>query len=382
VAPAVTVGPDRQVVPGRGVPDGVRVERSNNNLDVIRHDGRLYLAWRTASVHFASADAAIQVVVSDDAGVTWRHELTIEQQRDVREPRFVSWNGRLLLYWFTAGTATTRFEPDVIWVRERGDDATWSEPRAISPPDCVVWRVRPVAGRLVMTLYRGAGSLFTAHPVPLSVEAWVSDDGLSWGPLDPAHVVVHAGGSETDFLELADGRLLAVVRKEGPEAGWGADICVSDPGPSAAALTHWRVRPDPRKFDSPYLFRAGDRPYLVTRRQVAFGGRFDLGLRWLSPMLRTKIDQLAYWLTPKRTAVYAIDPDALTATWCTDLPSAGDTAFAGSVPLDPHPDDRPGVTRHLVFNYSSPTTKAWWPWVVGQLRPTHVYAVELTITDA
>jgi len=381
VPPTITVGPVRPIAPGPGLPPGLRVGRSNNNLDVIHYDQRLFLAWRTAPIHFASADAAIHIVVSDDTGATWQHETTIEMQRDVREPRFVSWRGRLLVYWFSAGTTTARFEPDVIWVRERATDGAWSAPLAISPPDCVVWRVRPVADRLVMTLYRGAGSLFTAHPVPLTVEAWASDDGLSWSPLDPDRPVVHEGGSETDFVELDDGRVLAVVRKEGPEAGWGADICASEPGPAAAALARWRMRPDPRKFDSPYLFLAGEQPFLITRRQLAFGGRFDLGLRPLPPLLRTKVNQIAYWLTPKRTALYRIDPDALTATWCTDLPSAGDTAFAGSVPLDAEDRDAPGTTRHLVFNYSSPLTKGWWPWVVGQLGPTHVYATELTIRN-
>ena len=63
-------------------------------------------------------------------------------------------------------------------------------------------------------------------------------------------------------------------------------------------------------------------------------------------------------------------PDALTATWLADLPSAGDTAFAGAVPTT---DGR----GHLVFNYSSPPARRWWPWVVGQLRPTHIYVVEV-----
>jgi len=103
---------------------------------------------------------------------------------------------------------------------------------------------------------------------------------------------------------------------------------------------------------------------------VAFGGRFDLGLGFLPDAVRTKVDQLAYWLTPKRTALYRIDPDARSAAWVADLPSAGDTAFAGSVPTA----DGEG---HLVFNYSSPVDRGWWPWCVGQLRPTHIYSVEL-----
>jgi hypothetical protein len=375
----VILGTPRPIVPGPGLPDGLTVGRSNNNLDVAWHDGRLWLAWRTAPSHFASADAAVHVVVSDDGGVTWTHDHTVAPGRDLREPRLVSWQGTLLMYWFTAGTSGTSFAPDRIWVSSRDRTGPWRAPLAISPPDCVVWRVRPVAGRLAMTLYRGAGSLFTRHPVPLTVEMWASDDGLAWEPLDPARPVVHDGGSETEFIELPDGRVLSVVRKEGPEGGWGADIGISHVGPGVAALSRGRWRADPRKFDSPLLFLDRGRPWLVTRRHLAFGGGFDLDvgpLRRLSPGARTKLDQAAYWLTPKRTALYAIDPDALTATWVTDLPSAGDTAFAGEVPVDPaHPDDG----RHLIFNYSSRVDRGWWPWVAGQLRPTHIYAIEATI---
>ncbi|WP_426574658.1 sialidase family protein [Aquihabitans sp. McL0605] len=366
------VSAPRPVVPGPGLPPGLELGRSNNNLDAVRHDGRLWLATRTAPTHYASAAARLLVLVSDDEGETWVLDRTVAMGRDVREPRLVPWQGRLLLYWFSAGTSGTRFQPDRIWVSERavadqGDGAPWTDPVAVSPPDCVVWRVRPAGGRLLMTLYRGAGALFTAHPVPLTVELWASDDGIAWGPADPAQPVVHHGGAEAEPIELPDGRLLAVVRKEGPEGGWGSDLAVAD----ASAIARWRLRHDPRKFDSPLLFLSAGVPYLVARRQVAFGGRYDLGLRWLPDGLRTKVNLLAYVLTPKRTAVHRIDPDALTATWLGDLPSAGDTSFAAEVPTaDGH--------GHLVFNYSSPVRHRWWPWVVGQLRPTHIYAVELS----
>ena len=355
------------VAPGPGLPPDLVLGRSNNNLDAIRHDGRLWLALRTAPTHHASAATRIEVLVSDDEGGSWSRDRTIAMGRDLREPRFVSWQGRLLLYWFTAGTRGTRFEPDVIWVSERVADRGWDEPSSISPPDCVVWRVRPVDDHLCMTVYRGAGSLFTAHPVPLSVELWISADGRSWAPADPAHPSVHEGGAEAEFIQLPDGRVTAVVRKEGPEGGWGSDIAMAphfDP-------TTWITRHDPRKFDSPLLFLSDGEPYLVARRQVAFGGSYDLGLRFLPDGLRTKVDQLVYWLTPKRTSIYRIDPDGLIATWLADLPSAGDTAFAAEVP-------NATGDGHLIFNYSSNVRRGWWPWFLGQLRPTHIYSVEVT----
>jgi hypothetical protein len=361
----VSAGVPRCVVPGAGLPRSVDVDRSNNNLDVIRHDGELFLVWRTAPTHFASRRARLHVVASDDGGTTWRAEATIAPGRDLREPRFVSWRGRLFLYWFTAGTRPWKFEPDRIWVSER-TRGTWSRPEAISPPDCVVWRVRPVGDQLLMTLYRGASVMYGSRDALVTVEVWASDDGLEWKPLDPSHPVVHEGGSETEFIELRDGRVLGVIRKEGPGGGWGSELAI---GPDPA---HWRFRSDPRKFDSPYLLLDDGRPLLIARRQPFFGGRYDLGLRIGPARLRTLLYQLVYWLTPKRASVFSIDPDALTAEWLIDLPSAGDTAFAAAVELEPG--------RHLVFNYSSPTRRWWWPWVIGQLRPTHIDAIELYIT--
>ena len=109
----------RWIVPGPGLPAGLRVLASNNNLDLAWHDGRLFFAWRTAPVHFAHRDAAIHVVVSDDLGMTWQHEHTFAFGRDVREPRFVEWDGRLLLYCFTAGVEGHRFEPDRVQLPTR-----------------------------------------------------------------------------------------------------------------------------------------------------------------------------------------------------------------------------------------------------------------------
>jgi hypothetical protein len=361
----VRVGEASPLVPGPGLPDGVGVGRSNNNVDLARHDEEVFLAWRTAPTHFAHPDAAIHVVRGRPG--SWHHELTIAVGRDVREPRLVSWRGRLLLYWFTAGTAALRFEPHRIWVSVRSGPGRWSTPEPLSGPDHVVWRVRPLGDRLLMSLYRHAGSLYTRHPRPLSVELWESADGLQWSPLDPAHPEVHRGGAEADLLAPGDGTLAVVVRKEGPVGGWGSDVgwaAAEDPG-------RWHLRPDPRKLDSPFLFAEAGRVLLVCRRQVAFGGRYDLGLRRGSEVTRTKLYQALYSATPKRTALYEVHHRAGAITHLADLPSAGDTAFAGGIPL--------GDGRWLIANYTSRTDRPWWPWAYGQTRPTSLYAVEVAV---
>ena len=59
-----------RVVPSSGLPAEVAPMNANNNLDVVRHDGRVYLAFRTAAVHFAGPEATLYLVSSTDEK-TW-----------------------------------------------------------------------------------------------------------------------------------------------------------------------------------------------------------------------------------------------------------------------------------------------------------------------
>ncbi len=362
----VTVTGRRAVVPGPAAVAGLDVSRSNNNLDVCEHDGRRYLAWRTGPTHFASSKVKLQVVSSGDGGATWVAETTVHLDRDVREPRWLSWNGRLLLYFFTLGSTIYKFEPDRVHVIERLDGG-WTDPEAISDQGVVEWRPRLLEGVPVMSVYLGADTTYSAHPEPTRVELWTTDDGRAWKPLDPEHPVAHVGGTETDIVESPGGGWVAVTRMEGP-TGWGSDICRAPD----AGTRNWQTRRTARKFDSPLIFRDGETVLLIARRQVAFGGRYDLGWSWpRTPSRRTRVYQLAYWWTPKRTAVWQIDPDSLEATWLCDLPGRGDCCFPA---LIAHGDG-----RFTVYDYSSAIDRPNRPWLAGQLSRSSIYSVELRV---
>ena len=58
----VTVGSTRQVLPGPGVPSRLSLGNSNNNLDVVDHDGARYLAVRTSRFHWASKQTRLVVL--------------------------------------------------------------------------------------------------------------------------------------------------------------------------------------------------------------------------------------------------------------------------------------------------------------------------------
>ena len=346
----------RQVVPSPGLPAGLEVRRANNNLDAVAHGDRLYLAFRTAPTHFASAAALVHVVASSDAGLTWAHETTLRRGRDLREPRLVVWRDRLLLYCFEAGTHPLRFEPGRVLASERRANGAWTPLRPVAQEGLVVWRVRVLDGRLVMSAYAGGDKMYTRHPEPTTVRLLESDDGFAWKTL----AEVLPGGTETEVVSPGNGTWYLVSRCEAEP--WGSLVGTCPAGRPEEVET----RTDPRKFDSPFLFEAGGTLWLLARRQCAFGGRYRVGLDRLSRVWRTRVYQVLYSATPKRTALWRLDPDTLGVTHVADLASRGDTAFAA-------------VAAGQVFNYSTPLGGGDLPWLAGQVCETRIYAAPLSL---
>lgn len=142
------------------------------------------------------------------------------------------------------------------------------------------------------------------------------------------------------------------------EVRWSDDLEAWSPpedllvGPGTGRL---EVTPLARKLDSPHLFLWGDEPFLIARRQVAFGGRYDRDPRWAPSTLTIQVDQVVWSPTRKRSALYRVDADRATVSFELDLPSRGDTSFAAVVP---EPDD------------SSPASGGDVMWLRGQLRTT------------
>lgn len=356
------------VVPGDDMPREVESQPAHNNLDIVWHEDRLFFAFRTAPNHFASADAVLYVVSTADHR-SWRFEGRFHRERDLREPRFVSIGGRLLLYFAQLGTNPLSFEPGGSLVSEYQGPGQWTEPRAAFPDGFIPWRIHVEGGVARLIGYTGGENIYTADAEPLAVHWYQSRDGVDWTPVVQDQPVVLTGGvSETDFVLLDDGSAVAVGRNEaGDEGGFGSRVCRSEPG----APGSWRCANDPRKYDSPLMFRHGDEVYLVGRRNVTETGYYDLGLDELPPERRWARYQAEYWNKPKRCALWRVDPDALTVAHVLDLPSSGDTCFASVLPLA----DR----QYLLYNYSSPFEKPALTWLQGQTGETFIYRITLTL---
>lgn len=376
----VPTGEWRQVVPGPGMPASVTTYASNNNLDVILHDGALFLAFRTAPTHFASDDVLIHVVRADDpeGHATWVHEATIALGRDAREPRFFEAGGDLHLYVATLGTDLIAFEPGKTLGWTRGEDGNWAGPRVVFDDGRIVWRTRTIDGRLYMTAYGGGEQMYRQLTegreggAEMDVYFMTSDDGETWRGVDPDQpVVLRGGASETDFAFDPAGDLYAVSRNEtGDVSGFGSRLCRAE----AASPARWTCNPrsDPYKYDSPLVFRQGAHIYLIARYNPA--GAFDLEPGAPVSLARWWQNEWNYSSTPKRTALYGYDTTRMRIVPLAIFPTSGDTAFASAVRLD--------ARRLLVFNYSSDPEVPDMSWIEGQFAGSGIWSAVLTFPEA
>ena len=364
----------RRVVPSEGLPAETLAQHSNNNLDVIRFEGRVYLAWRTAPDHYASPETVVHVVSSEDE-IDWTFEASFEMGTDLRETSFLVLGDRLFLYISVLGREALAFEPMGVVVSERSADGSWSELETVPGLDgYIAWSTRTERGTPYMTAYLGGEHIYLFDGLPLSVVLLTTTDGRAWTPVDPSRPEIYGGGgSETDFAIGDDGTLFGVIRNEaGDESGWGSMVCRAP----ASDIANWSCRNDPRKYDSPLMFWHDGEAYLVGRRQVTDTGNYDLMTRRGSHTTQTAANQIPYTQTPKRCALWRYVASEDRIAFIMDLPSGGDTCFPSYVP-GASPDEI------IVYNYSNdiddPAT-ARLPWNQGQTGETSIYRHVLRFT--
>lgn len=357
------------VVPSLGLPPEAPTQNANNNLDVVEHEGRVFLAFRTAIFHFAHEEAALHIVSSEDQ-TQWTYEGSFQMGTDLREPRLLSWDGKLFLYFAVLGTNPVRFEPQGMMLTERLGPGDWTDPTWFYGEGFIPWRTKVIDGVPYLITYVGGESIYELeNPDPIRVHWLTTQDGETWVPVveDQPEVLV-GGSSETAFVLLDDGSVVAVSRNEAgdPESGWGSKICHAP----AEAQGAWDCIADPRKYDSPLMFRQADEVYLVARRNVTDSGHYDLGGDELAAEERTRRNLLDYSSRPKRCALWKVDPEQRSVEFVLDLPSRGDTCFPGLVRRDENT-----VT---IYNYTSPIDGPDVSWLGGQGGHTYIYRVDIT----
>lgn len=326
--------------------------RHNENTDLIAFRGATYLVHRTAMSQILGPNSSLVVSRSDDHGRSWHRVAVIPaiDGRDLRDPSFYRIGDRLAIKALTRREVTSLRDAgvDTVAVATVSDDgATWGPLAPIGPPGWSFWRVRDDA----------AGVHYTAayEDGDRSVALFASRDGVTWTRRSQIYGRTEDTPLETELVFVPSGKLLALVRMDGRDdelfgnAGrLRTKVCWSAP-PFAAWDCSREL--DGARLDGPVAFFHRDRLFVVARKHfVDSGGR-------------------------KRTALYELTGDLdggdLAIAERGELPSAGDTAYAGVAPID--------RDRYLVTWYSSPVA-ADPPWIIAALGATDIWQATLDLS--
>ena len=308
----------------------------NSNTHLIHWRDHFYLVHARSRFHMGNDESRLVVWRSADAREWEEIALLGMPDADIRDPKFAAIGDGLLLY----ALPNNGFEPEPYGtvVAASSNGQTWSSFADVGEPGWLLWEPKTFDGETwYATAYwheHGRSALFK------------SVDGLAWERVSAIHEGDRNDETANDFLP--DGRMLVTARLEGDDRAWhqGSKNAATLLAVAEPPYTEWATtRSLTTRLDGPALFRYNGRVYAV--------GRYD-------PEGREKWYGMSSLLGRKRTAVYEVRPDAL--IYLSDLPSAGDTSYAGVVI---HGED-------AYISYYSSDTERDYAWLLGALLPSDI----------
>jgi len=338
------------------LPAQCKIQKSNNNLDLVQYHGKYYLAFRTAPVHFPSGKTVMYVVSSTDLE-KWDYETEINLHCDLREPKFAVYHDTLNLYCFTGAKSWFKFDPREILLTRTTGNTQWTKPSSVHLDGFVPWRIRERSDTLYLSAYYGKHLYGNSHQSNLRL--FQSTDALNWFPISEKPQVDIFSAEEGEFIFDKAGNLFATVRLEGS----GALVCSAD----KTSLYNWKQKRTKTKYDSALLFSHDDDIYLVSRRNL--DGDIDKVKNRKSEKQGRGRNLIRYSITRKVTSLFKLNKENLTLSLVTDFPSTGDNAFPGIAQLDNN--------TYLLMNYSSDINSKKKNWIRGQFGKTYIYWTKL-----
>jgi hypothetical protein len=320
--------------------------RHSENTDMIAWGGAgtVWLVHRSAMSQALGPNSALHVYRSDDGGSTFAQTALLDApaDRDIRDPAFYVVGQTLFLKALTRVNSFEARDTDVDTVTvamQSTDGVAWTPMRAIGPHGWSFWRVKEDQGVYYSAAYEDGDR---------AVTLFRSTDGLVWSAGPVVYDVSADTPLETELTFLPGGKMLALVRMDGTDQ----DL-LGDSGPLRTKVC-W-----------------SDPPYATFACPQEFAGvRLDgpVSFLWQGRLLVVARKHLQGGTDAKRTALYEIGGDLqggpLTIREWGELPSAGDTSYAGVAMIDP--------THARVSWYSGDLQKDE-AWVLGMLDWTSIW---------
>ena len=336
----------------------------NAFTDMLFWHGQYWLVYVSSPSHFASNKSRLVLSRSSDAH-HWQEVRKFDGAgQDIRDPKLGIVNDQLFLY----ALLNQKFDPEpyktIVTSSPNGLD--WAAIQAITPDGWLLGRPATLDGT---TWYAPAHRTDEGSAVLLR-----SVDGVNW----VIHSTIYTGNveraDETALHFLKKGGFLAVTRLEAGSSVFGSEQAVTLISIALPPYTTWveTARSPITRLDGPVLFSVHDRIYAVGRRQPYYFSQLHpetssgLARRFgLVPEMWRKQGSV---FEQKRTALFLVDKNGSGLTYLADLPSSGDTSYAGVVVKD---------EKVFISYYSNEPSKDY-PWILGMLLPTRI---QITMFD-
>lgn len=264
--------------------------------DLAYFRGQWYCAFREGLDHISDG-GKLRVIRSDD-GEAWSSVVLMDWKGgDVRDAKLsIAGDGRLMLNGAVRihELVDGNKHQSVTWLSS--DGKSWDGPHAC-PSGLGTWRWSA-------TWHRGIGYSFGYSGKDEGGCLYRTADGVTWDVVKGnVYPDVESYGNETSMLFLDDDTAYCLLRRDG-------EPCTALLGIAAPPYTEWQWNDLGIRMGGPKLIRLRDGRLLAIVRQYGDERRTVL-----------------YWIDP--TA-----PIAPTASQCLELPSGGDTSYAGVVEQD------------------------------------------------
>jgi hypothetical protein len=323
--------------------------KHNENTDLIVWRGDVWLIHRTAESQMLGPNASLHVYRERDGHFVETARIAAPPDRDLRDPHFYVVGDTLRIKALARLPVVSVRDSDVDTVAlgsASTDGASWTPLAEIGPHGWSFWRLKQAP------LDAGGEWLTAAYEDgDRSVVLYRSADGAQFtrGPL--VYGVAADTPLETELQFLPSGRLLALVRTDGTDdellgqiGRLRTQVCWAEPPYDAFACPQTL---DGVRLDGPLTFFWRDRLFSIARKHLGADGR-------------------------KRTALYefggTLDGGPLTIREWGELPSAGDTSYAGAALL---PDGRVRATWYAGDLGADDT------WFLGMYAATDVWQATL-----
>ena len=316
----------------------------NSNTDMIFWRGHFWLVHAASPYHLGTPKSRLVIRRSADAR-SWEVVATLQVAgNDIRDPKFAPIGGRLFLYALTNEGFFATPEGSVASISH--DGMAWTQFESVGPKGWLLWRPKSADGK---TWYVPA--YWWDHGASVLLR---SQNGLEWQEVST--IYEGEGNDETAIEFLPDGRLLATARLEvTPDTLSGNEDASTLLAVAEPPFEQWSYRKSQvTRLDGPVLFSHAGRVFAVARHQDGDRG----------PLMRLG----GVW-SRKRTALYEVTEESL--CHLTDLPSAGDTSYAGVVLRD----------GFAYIDYYTSAIDRDYPWMIGMFLPTDIRMARISLDD-